>query len=128
MIYILQKSGFFLLEACISIFLIGIFGFLLSTWHVHLSKAESDIRCRVQALTLARSCIEEFKALGRMPTIEKKDGFKVSWEVVPDRQVPHFSHVTVTVSKIIENNRKLFTLKTGILHEKRDKSRWHKSR
>lgn len=128
MIYILKKSGFFLLEACLSIFLIGIFGFLLSTWQVHLSKAESDIRCRVQAVTLARSCVEEFKALGRVITIDKKDGFQVSWEVLPDRAVPHFSHVTVTVSKIIDKNRKLFILKTGILDEERDKSPWNKSR
>ena len=123
----LRQSGFFLLEACVGIFLIGIFGFLLSTWHVHLTQAESDIRYRIQALTLARSCVEELKALGRVPAIDKKDGFQVSWQVVPDREIPHFSHVIVTVSKIIDKNRKPFTLKTGILHEKRDKSPWYKS-
>lgn len=116
------RSGFLLVEACASIVLIGIFGFLLSTWYIQIIRAEEKIMHRVQAILLAHSCIEEFKALGAPPDIHINNGFTVTWQMTPDSTIPHFMHVTVTVSKVIEEQNITYTLHTGIRDAKRDKS------
>lgn len=106
-----QKYGFFLLEACMGIVLLGIIACVLATWQSALTRAEQEIVHRIKAIMLARSLLEEYRATGSAPTCTQKDGFAVMWQTTPE-------YVSVTVRSALRT----CTLKTGILYEKRNKS------
>lgn len=77
-------QGFFLLEACVSILLLGIFGTLLAAWQVALIRVEQDCIWRIKTLMYARSLLEKYKATGHMPACQKKGRYVVSWHAAGD--------------------------------------------
>lgn len=106
-----QRWGFFLLEACMGILLLGIIGCVMATWKNTLTHAEQEIVDRIKAILLARSLLEEYRATGSAPTCAKKEGFAVMWQMLPE-------YVSVTV----RSKLRTCTLKTKVVYEKRNKS------
>ncbi len=66
-----STKGFLLLEACISVLLIGLLGFSITAWYLHLVALEKEMIQRIQAVMLARSLLEKYKAFLTVPQ-EKK--------------------------------------------------------
>ncbi len=113
--HVKSYKGFLLLEACLSILLVGVFSCVMASWYIQLVRIETEIARRIQAVMLAQSLIEEFKAFGRLPTLKKKAGSAISWDIGPDPLITDFRHVAVTISRICDGRQKSFCLKTGIL-------------
>lgn len=114
-----QNTGFLLLEACLSILILGVFAYVIASWHMNLIQAEQEIAHRMDAVMLAQSLIEEYKALGKIPKIKKQANFSVVWDAQSDEKIAHFMHVALTIG----GEGKSFTLKTGFLvNAQRNKS------
>ncbi len=115
MVHVKSYAGFLLLEACLSILLVGIISCIIAGWYMQLVRVETEIARRIQAVLLAQSLIEEFKAFGRLPSLKKKAGFSISWDLRPDSFITDFRHVAVTINRVRDGKQKSFCLKTGIL-------------
>ena len=57
-------AGFLLLEACIGLLLVGLFGSIVSAWYIQIIRVEQEIAHRVQSAIHVQSQAEEIKAFG----------------------------------------------------------------
>lgn len=106
-------SGFLLLECCVSLLLLGLISGLVSSWYIQLMSVEQATVQRIQAIMLAQSLIEHYKAYGRPPLYKTKNGFAISWEITSDKHISDFMHVRVTLRG--NSDGKYFSLSTGFI-------------
>ena len=59
-----KHPGFLLLEACIGLLLVGLFGCIVSAWYIQIIRVEQEIVQRVQTVVSTQSQAEEVKAFG----------------------------------------------------------------
>lgn len=92
------RSGFLLLETCLSMVLLAMMGCIMSSWLATLTQVEEDTVQRIKALMMARSAIEKYKAFNKVPTGAKKRGVTVSLHNRNDSSEPNRRAITVTVT------------------------------
>lgn len=109
----IKQNGFLLFEVCISLLLVGLCATTLSLWYMHFVQEHAYIKKRVHALLYASSLLEYIRAYKTIPLNQKRKGYSVQWMSVPDRAIPSFKQITVTVTWAERGNNYNVQLSTG---------------
>lgn len=107
-------KGFLLIEACIGLSMMVIFGSLLFNWCIRLSDTQRYCKDVVKALCLARSTIEQMRIGKQYSPTFSTEQFHVQIDKQRALHVDHYTYVTVTVTSQKVNNKPIVTLKTGL--------------
>jgi Tfp pilus assembly protein PilV len=108
--------GFLLLDVCISIMLAASMSIGISLWYTHMIQNYSEVRQRLEALTVASSLLEYVRASGKIPTdhtIVNDPGYSIEWHKEPYGEVDNFWLVRVRVIWKKNNQVRSVDLTTG---------------
>lgn len=104
-----QSSGFILLEIMVALIVLVTISSVLGSWYSSAVAARVRSERRAQALMLASACIEQWRAQGIIAKHNIPDYCKLTWRLVPDRSVPHFAQLVVSVKWSDSGHIKLVT-------------------
>ena len=104
-----QSSGFVLLEIIVALIVLMALSSMLGSWYSSMVSARVQSERKALALVLASACIEQWRAQGVIRPKNVPDYYKVSWRLVPDALLPHFSQLIVSVGWSQSDRIKLIT-------------------
>ncbi len=106
-------QGFLLIELCIAFVILGILSTTIACVHSHLFQMRYATRDELRLLFFTRSCIEEYKAFGRIESHDKS--YTIELRAVPSC-MPDYRDVTVRVTqKLSTIKRSSYELSARIL-------------
>lgn len=109
-----SPKGFLLIELAAALLVITLISGLLAFWQANLTTTCQNIKKRTQALFLATSLIEEYKAFKTIP-LKKRDSFAIRFDVEPAQNLPSFVYVTVFIDWELHTIPHKLCIKSGVL-------------
>lgn len=106
-------GGFMMLEVACALVLVLLVSVVLVQWQSILADAGQNLTRRAQALILACSVIEQYRATGEQ--ISTAAGFTIIGEYIPDQATPEFYWVQVTITWQEKHITQTISLRTGVL-------------
>ena len=109
----MYRKGFFLVDVVIGIVLLCLWTCLLAAWYQQVQSQKQQSTKRLQALCLASSLLNEYRATKKQPT-GTQEGYTITWLVKNDPQIPTFKHITLTLAWQLKSIRQDLSIETGI--------------